>query len=142
MNNNLTIVDCRSISCFSFYSTSTIDERSRRRIRKRPTPQMAGIAAGEPRIIRASRDRSSLAIRRQDEKRAPQSCRQQSRCERILSVARVRPATLASKTAPAHSWRAAPLPCRLRGRRLLKLSHHPLQFLDLSCRGGEPINCL
>src|ERR1700738_1201485 len=34
-----------------------------------------------------TRRSSCSAIRRQDEKRAPQSCRQQSRRERILSVA-------------------------------------------------------
>jgi hypothetical protein len=49
-------------------------------------------------ILRAPRDRSSLAIRRQDERRSPQSRRQEQWRERILSVAQKRPAFLASTT--------------------------------------------
>ena len=99
-------------------STSFSTPESRAALEQLKEFVRAGIAAGEPRIIRGSRDRSSLAIRRQDEKRAPQSCRQEHWRERILSVVQERPAILAWRMTLTTSFRR---PLVVQGREAARL---------------------
>src|ERR1700730_16338647 len=102
---NFSVMRCPSRSLQSLAFVRAQAHAAPRRVQKPPYAARAGIAAGEPRIIRWSRDRSFLAIRRQDEKRAPQSCRQEHWRERILSVVQERPAILAWRMTLTTSFR-------------------------------------